>query len=85
MNIPGLSKHAALDLEIIARKIALSEQKELTALRCDIAGKERSKEYYLQAIERFLRDCKHPGGRSQQRALNPLLAAVPRFSSIYAW
>ena len=61
-NIPGLSEHAAMDVEIITRKIALSEHKELTALRCDIAGKERSKEYYLQAIERFLRDCKRPGG-----------------------
>lgn len=49
---------------MVAGKIALSSMKELTSLALDIKGEERSKEYYLEEIEKFIGGCKYPGGKT---------------------
>lgn len=63
LNIQGLSQAAVLDLKTIAGKIARSEHKELTSLKLDITGDEKPKQYYLDAIDVFIRECKQPGGK----------------------
>ena len=58
----GISQSIALDLKIITYNISRSESKKLTSLKLDIKGEERPKEFYLQAIDNFIKDCRHPGG-----------------------
>lgn len=62
LNFNELSQSAALDVKTIANKIDRSKHKYLTSLKLDVAGEERPKEYYLQAIENFIQNCKQPGG-----------------------
>lgn len=63
-NFQGLSQSARLDLTVIASKVALSSMKELTSLALDVKGEERSKAYYLEEIEKFIENCKYPGGKT---------------------
>lgn len=62
-NFQGLSRSANLDLNMVADKIALSSVKELKSLALDIKGEERSKAYYLEAMEEFIGHCQYPGGK----------------------
>ena len=62
-SIEGVSLSIALDLKIIAHKISRSDLKKLTSLKLDIKGEERTKEYYLQAIDQFIKNCSHTGGK----------------------
>ena len=56
--IQGFSQSVALDLKIIANKIS---HRQLMSQEYDITGKERSRKYYLQAIEEFINNCDQSG------------------------
>ena len=51
-----------VDLVIVSRLIREHPRKKLVSLRLDIPGRERSRDYYLQEMEKFLKECEKPGG-----------------------
>ena len=57
-----LPEGAAADLKVIGSLISGNPRIKLVSVNLDLPRRQRSKYYYLQEIEKFLRNCKHPGG-----------------------
>ena len=61
--VPGLHTEAAADLMATASTEMRSPDRSVVQLLLDVPSMQRSKQYYLNKIEIFLKNCKEPGGR----------------------
>ena len=61
-TVTGLHEEAAADLMARASLNLQDSTKDVVRLCLDVPGKQRSKQYYLNTIEEFLKHCKQPGG-----------------------
>ena len=61
-TVTGLHEEAAADLMARASLLLQDFTKDLVRLCLDVPGKQRSKQYYLNTIEEFLKHCKQPLG-----------------------
>ena len=61
-TVPGLHEEAAADLMAMASVQLHNSTLDLVRLCLDVPGKQRSKQYYLNTIEEFLKHCKQPAG-----------------------
>ena len=61
--VPGLHTEAAADLMATAGMYMRSPAISVVQLLLDVPSMQRSKQYYLNKIESFLKNCKEPGGR----------------------
>ena len=62
-TVTGLHEEAAADLmATISPDLQDSSPADLVRLCLDVPGKQRSKQYYLNTIEEFLKHCKQPVG-----------------------
>ena len=61
-TVTGLHEEAAADLMARASLMLQRPTTDLVRLCLDVPGKQRSKQYYLNTIEEFLKHCKHPVG-----------------------
>ena len=57
-----LQEETAADLMARASLILQDTTSDLVRLCLDVPGKQRSKQYYLQAIEEFFKNCQEPVG-----------------------
>ena len=62
--VTGLHEEAAADLMATASLVLHSSvtNTDLVCLYLDVPGKQRSKQYYLQAVEKFFKHCQQPLG-----------------------
>ena len=60
--VPGLHEEAAADLMATASVRMKSPNAEVVQLLLDVPMMQRSKQYYLKKIEKFLQSCKEPAG-----------------------
>ena len=60
--VPGLHTEAAADLMATASTEMRSPATSVVQLLLDVASMQRSKRYYLNKIESFLKNCQEPGG-----------------------
>ena len=60
--VTGLHEEAAADLMARASLELQSPDIDLVRLCLDVSGKQRSKEYYLQTVEEYLKHCQQPVG-----------------------
>ena len=60
--VTGLHEEAAADLMARASLRLQNSSADLVRLCLDVPGKQRSKEYYLNTIEEFLKHCQQPVG-----------------------
>ena len=62
--VTGLHDEVAADLMATASLVLHSSvtNTDLVCLYLDVPGKQRSKQYYLQAIEKFFKHCQQPLG-----------------------
>ena len=60
--VTGLHEEAAADLMATVSLVLQDSTSELVRLCLDVSGKQRSKQYYLNTIEEFLKHCKQPEG-----------------------
>ena len=60
--VTGLHEEAAADLMAWASLKLQDSSRDLVRLCLDVPGKQRSKQYYLNTIEEFLKHCKQPLG-----------------------
>ena len=61
-TVTGLHEEAAADLMARASLELRDGTGDLVRLCLDVPGKQRSKQYYLNTIEEFLKHCKQPAG-----------------------
>ena len=61
-TVTGLHEEAAADLMVWASLRLQDSSKDVVRLCLDVPGKQRSKQYYLNTIEEFLKHCKQPAG-----------------------
>ena len=61
-TVTGLHEEAAADLMARASLLLHDSTKDIVQLCLDVSGKQRSKQYYLNTIEKFLKHCKQPVG-----------------------
>ena len=61
-TVTGLHEEAAADLMARASMQLQDSSHDLVRLCLDVPGKQRSKQYYLNTIEEFLKHCKQPLG-----------------------
>ena len=61
-TVTGLHEEAAADLMARASLLLQESSLDLVRLCLDVPGKQRSKHYYLNTIEEFLKHCKQPAG-----------------------
>ena len=61
--VAGLYKEAAADLMATASVVLQAPNTDLVRLCLDVPEKQRSKQYYLNTIEEFLKHCQKPLGR----------------------
>ena len=61
--VTGLHKEAAADLMATASVMLQMPNADLVRLCLDVPGKQRSKQYYLNTIEEFLKHCQKPAGK----------------------
>ena len=61
--VPGLHTEAAADLMANASTDMRSSAASVVQLLLDVPSMQRSKQYYLNKIESFLKNCKEPAGR----------------------
>ena len=61
-TVTGLHEEAAADLMARANIELQDSTSDLVRLCLDVPGKQRSKQYYLNTIEEFLKHCKQPLG-----------------------
>ena len=57
-----LQEETAADLMARASQTMQTTSTDLVRLCLDVPGKQRSKQYYLQAIEEFFKNCQEPAG-----------------------
>ena len=63
--VTGLHKEAAADLMATAGVTLQTPNADLVRLCLDVPEKQRSKQYYLNTIEEFLKHCQKPAGKLQ--------------------
>ena len=61
--VPGLHTEAAADLMATASTDMRGSARSVVQLLLDVPSMQRSKQYYLNKIESFLKNCKEPVGR----------------------
>ena len=61
--VPGLHTEAAADLMATASTYMRDSSGSVVQLLLDVPSMQRSKQYYLNKIETFLKNCKEPAGR----------------------
>ena len=61
--VPGLHTEAAADLMATASTYMRDSSGSVVQLLLDVPSMQRSKQYYLNKIESFLKNCKEPAGR----------------------
>ena len=61
--VPGLHTEAAADLMATASTSMRGSAGSVVQLLLDVPSMQRSKQYYLNKIESFLKNCKEPAGR----------------------
>ena len=61
-TVTGLHEEAAADLMARASFELQDSTSDVVRLCLDVPGKQRSKQYYLNTIEEFLKHCKQPLG-----------------------
>ena len=61
--VPGLHTEAAADLMATASTEMRSPARSVVQLLLDVPSMQRSKQYYLNKIETFLKNCQEPAGR----------------------
>ena len=61
--VPGLHTEAAADLMATASMYMRDSSGSVVQLLLDVPSMQRSKQYNLNKIETFLKNCKEPGGR----------------------
>ena len=61
-TVAGLHEEAAADLMARASLMLQRPTTDVVRLCLDVPGKQRSKQYYLNTIEEFLKHCKQPVG-----------------------
>ena len=61
--VPGLHTEAAADLMATASNEMRKPDRSVVQLLLDFPSMQRSKQYYLNKIETFLKNCKEPAGR----------------------
>ena len=61
--VPGLHTEAAADLISSASAEMRGSARSVVQLLLDVPSMQRSKQYYLNKIESFLKNCQEPGGR----------------------
>ena len=61
-TVTGLHEEAAADLMAKASMQLQDSSHDLVRLCLDVPGKQRSRQYYLNTIEEFLKHCKQPLG-----------------------
>ena len=61
-SVTGLHEEAAADLMARASQILQDTATDLVRLCLDVPGKQCSKQYYLQAIREFFKQCRHTFG-----------------------
>ena len=61
-TVTGLHEEAAADLMATASLRLQDSTNDVMQLCLDVPGKQRSKQYYLNTIEEFLKHCKQPLG-----------------------
>ena len=61
-TVAGLHEEAAADLMARASLELHDSTMDVVRLCLDVPGKQRSKQYYLNTIEEFLKHCKQPAG-----------------------
>ena len=70
-TVTGLHEEAAADLMATASLLLQDFTFDLVRLCLDVPGKQRSKQYYLNTIEEFLKHCKQPLGMLTEYLLTP--------------
>ena len=60
--VTGLHKEAAADLMATASVVLQTPNSDLVRLCLDVPEKQRTKQYYLNTIEEFLKHCQQPLG-----------------------
>ena len=61
-TVTGLHEEVAADLMARASLLLQDSAVDVVRLCLDVPGKQRSKQYYLNTIEEFLKHCKQPAG-----------------------
>ena len=68
LTVTGLHQEAAADLMARVSLRLQTSNTDLVRLCLDVPGKQRSKQYYLNTIEEFLKHCQKSGGKSDLSA-----------------
>ena len=61
-TVTRLLQGTEVDLIVVSSLMRRDSRKELVSLNLDLPGRERSKDYYLQEMEKLIKECKKPGG-----------------------
>ena len=61
-TVTGLHEEVAADLMATISPDLQDSTSDVVRLCLDVPGKQRSKQYYLNTIEEFLKHCKQPAG-----------------------
>ena len=61
-TVTRLPQGTEVDLVIVSSVMMRDPRKELVSLNLDLPGRERSRDYYLQEMEKLMKECEKPGG-----------------------
>ena len=61
-TVTRLPQGTEVDLIVVSSIMKRNPRTELVSLNLDLPGRERSRDYYLQEIEKIMRECDKPGG-----------------------
>ena len=61
-TVTRLPQGTEVDLIVVSNMMNQHPRLELVSLNLDLPGRERSRDYYLQEMEKIMRECDKPGG-----------------------
>ena len=61
-TVTGLPHGTKVDLIIVSSLIMRNPRTDLVSINLDLPGTERSRDYYLQEMEKLMKECEKPGG-----------------------
>ena len=61
-TVTRLPQGTEVDLIVVSSLMMRDPLKELVSLNLDAPGREHSRDYYLQEMEKFMKECEKPGG-----------------------
>ena len=61
-TVTRLPQGTEVDLIVVSSIMRRDPRKELVSLNLDLPGRERSRDYYLQEMEKLMKECEKPGG-----------------------